>query len=59
MLYFSTWHNFEHILAEKCYWANFHCCKWSNIEQTISPSGHTDTNTQKRKETKIDFNFKA
>ena len=22
-------------------WANFHCCKWSNIEQIIQPSGHT------------------
>ena len=34
MLHSSTWHNFEHILADKCYWANFHRCKWPNIEQT-------------------------
>ena len=23
-----------------CFWANFHCCKWPNIEQTTWPSGH-------------------
>ena len=24
------------------YWANFHCCKWPNIEQIIYSSGHSD-----------------
>ena len=23
-------------------WAQFHCCKWPNIEQTSWPSGHTE-----------------
>ena len=35
-------HNFEQILANFIsYWANFNFCKWTNIEQTILPSGHT------------------
>ena len=24
-----------------CDWANFHNCKWPNVEQTICPSGRT------------------
>ena len=27
-----------------CYWANFRCCKWPNIEQIIQPSGCTASN---------------
>ena len=34
----SIWLNFEHTLAQLCYWANFHCCYCPNIEQI---SGHT------------------
>ena len=31
------WQNVEHTLASSlCYWANFQCCKWPNIEK-----GHT------------------
>ena len=24
-----------------CYWANYNCCKWPNINKIISNSGHT------------------
>ena len=24
-----------------CYWANFHCCKWTNIEKFMCHSGHS------------------
>ena len=35
---FSIWQNFEPILA------NFHGCKWPNIEQIILQYGHTGPN---------------
>ena len=38
----SIWQHFEHILANYwCCWANVNCCKWTNIEHIIKPSGHT------------------
>ena len=39
---FSTWQNVI-LLWQFTYanWANLHHFKWPNIEQTISPSGHT------------------
>ena len=39
---FSTWQYFEPTLEDfLCYWVNFLCYKWPNIEQIIWPSGHT------------------
>ena len=33
---------FQLTLAQfECFWANFHLCKWPNIENTIWSSGHT------------------
>ena len=29
-----------------CYWINFHCSKWPNVEQKIQQSGHTDHHHQ-------------
>ena len=35
--------SFEFTFSQfKCFWANFHCWKWSNIENTIWSSGHTE-----------------
>ena len=31
---FSIWQYLGPTLAKYCYWANFHCCKWSNIWST-------------------------
>ena len=40
---FLIWQNAEHTSENLWYyWANFHCCKWPNIEKIIQPSGHTD-----------------
>ena len=34
---FSIWQNFFWLILANfiCYWADFNCCKWPNIEQTI------------------------
>ena len=39
---FGFGQSFELTLAQfVCFWANFHCCKWTNIENIILSSGHT------------------
>ena len=41
---FSIWQNVEPTVANNlCYWANFCCSKYPNLEQIIWPSGHTDS----------------
>ena len=36
------WQFFKPTFAELlCCWANFYCCKWPNVEELISLSGHT------------------
>ena len=40
---FGFGQSFQLTLAQfVCIWANFHCCKWLNIENTFWSSGHTD-----------------
>ena len=40
--FFLIWQNAEPTLAILWhYWANFHCCKWPNIEK-IKPPGNSD-----------------
>ena len=38
----SIGQSFESTVANRsCYWANFCCCEWPNIDQIIKPSDHT------------------
>ena len=38
---FSIWSNFEPTLTKNlCYWANFHCFKWSNIQKYLAIWSH-------------------
>ena len=45
--------SFHDTLAQfVCFWANFHYCKWPNIENTTWSSGHTDLRLLKSSLTK-------